>query len=77
MREKKLFKDSTRKNILAIYFIYLIILASYMLDNLFWNFFTRAWVDSLLLVFINPVDNFVAFFVAILIRAVFGQIEEI
>jgi hypothetical protein len=49
-----------------------------MLNNLFWNFLEpEVWIEKLIWVFINPIDNFVALLTATIIRGIFGELELI
>ncbi|MHA1866396.1 MAG: hypothetical protein ACTSWZ_07810 [Candidatus Heimdallarchaeaceae archaeon] len=66
------------KNLKAIYTLYLIILFSYCLNNLFWNFLNPSvWIEKFLWVLINPIDNVTALIAAIIIRAIFGELEYV
>lgn len=71
-------KDSLGANIRAVFYIYLIVMLSYMVNNVIWNFGDPGiWLEKFLHVYTNIYDNVAAILTAIFIRAVIGRMKDV
>ena len=76
--ERKKLDTKLKKNLVAIYVLFLIIMIAFMANNLAWNFLTpELWLEKFVHVWINPIDMVSALLTAVIIRAVFGEMKLI